>query len=139
MEASANVAEQVDRARQFLRDIRDMLARHPVASKHSSLQLHERRELHVSVLRMSGTVDGLPVELRVHIPDHEPQRPRLEYSPLLVRMRAGQLPCVSASALAAAHDLACATHYPDHEAWHRTLRIAQQQSRLVATLGRGLH
>lgn len=124
------VAAQVDRARQFLRDIRDAVARHPVASKNCEIRLHERRDRTASVLRMSGTVDGVPVQLLVHVDDHAPTRPRIEYSPLLEYLRSGPVMSIGASALAAAHDHACCTHYPESESWQQTVRHAMAQARI---------
>ena len=137
---SANASSQVDRARQFLREIRDGIARHPVASRTSQIELHERRTGSTSVLRMSGTVDGVPVDLHVHVFDDEPLRPRLEYSRTLDLMRMAQVMSAGASAFTAAHDQACSTYFPDCESWQQTLKLAEQESRVLAALARnGLH
>jgi hypothetical protein len=124
-----------DRARQFLRDIRDTVARHPVASQGSAIRLHERREAGMTVLRLSGHLDRMPVELHVRVSDRDPRRPRLEYSPLLERLRSGHVMALGASVFTAAHDQAFRTHYPDSEPWLQTLRMAIEQS--FAALSRG--
>ena len=132
----SEVTAEVNRARQFLRDIRDAIARHPVASKSCEIQLHERGEAETTVLRLSGTLDSIPVELYVRVPDCDPQQPLIEYSRLLGRLRAGHVMGVGASAFIAAHDQAFRTHYPeDSEPWQQTLRIALEQS--FAALCRG--
>jgi hypothetical protein len=137
---SSPALPQVDRARQFLRDIRDAIVSHPVASKTSQIELHERRAGSTSVLRMSGTVEGVPVDLHVHVFDDEPSRPRLEYSRTLDMMRMAQVMGVGASAFTAAHDQACSTLFPESESWQQTLKLAEQESRVLAALARnGLH
>lgn len=133
--AGSEVAAEVNRARQFLRDIRDAIARHPVASKSCEIHLHERGEADTTLLRLSGSLDWIPVELYVRVPDRDPLRPRIEYSALLRRLRSGQAMGVGASVFTAAHDQAFRTHYPDSEPWQQTLRRAVEES--FAALCRG--
>jgi hypothetical protein len=125
----------VDRARQFLRDIRDAVARHPAASQVSEIRLHERREGGITVLRLSGTLDRVPVELHVRLPDRDPRPPHFEYSRALDRLRSAHVMAVGASVFSAAHDQAFHRHYPDSEPWRQTLRAAIEQS--FVALARG--
>ena len=125
----------LDRARQFLRDIRDAVSSHPVASQGSAIRLHERCEQGMTVLRLSGTLDRVPVELYVRVADHDPRQPAIEYSRALERLRRGHVMGVGASVFTAAHDQAFHTHYPDSEPWQQTLRMAIEQS--FAALCRG--
>jgi hypothetical protein len=125
----------LDRARQFLRDIRDAVSRHPVAAQGSEIRLHERREQGMTVLRLSGTLDRIPVELHVRIADRDPRQPNVEYSRALERLRQGRVMGVGASVFTAAHDQAFRTHYPDSEPWQQALRMAVEQS--FAALCRG--
>jgi hypothetical protein len=139
-EPHAALPHPVERARQFLREISEALERHPVACRTSRLQVHERRSGTTSVLRLSGTVDGVPVDLRVHVYDDEPLRPRLEYSRTLDLMRMSQVMGLGASAFTAAHDEACRRHFPQSDSWQQTLKLAAQESRVLAALARnGLH
>lgn len=129
------VDTEVSRARSFLRDIRDAVARHPVASQCSEIALHERRVWGMTVLRLSGTLDGTSVELLVRVPDDNPAEPRLEYSRQLERIRSGRAMNLAASAFSAAHDEACRRHYPNSRSWKDTVRLALEDS--FAALARG--
>lgn len=108
---SARALAEVERARRFLREIRDGVARHPRATHAARIVLQERRDGDVSVLRLSGTLDGVLVDLHIEVPDDEPLRPRLRYSGSLERLRTAAVLGVGASAFAVAHDRAFGTHY----------------------------
>lgn len=84
---SARAQAEVERARRFLRDIRDAITRHPRAARSARIVLQERRADAASVLRLSGTLDGVLVDLHIEVPDDEPLRPRLQYSGSLDRLR----------------------------------------------------
>ena len=124
---SARAQAEVERARRFLRDIRDGIARHPRAVRASRIVLQERRAEAASVLRLSGTLDGVLVDLHIEVPDDEPLRPRLQYSGSLDRLRRAAVMGAGALAFAVAHDRAFAEHYgvePLQDELRRTRREA---------------
>jgi hypothetical protein len=124
---SARALAEIERARRFLREIRDGIARHPRAARCSRIALHERRTDGTAVLRLSGTLDGVLVDLQVEIPDRDPLRPRLRYSGSLDRLRNAAVMGVAASAFAVAHDRAFGAHY-GLEPMQAALRRARAQA-----------
>lgn len=133
--SSDRALAEVERARRFLREIRDGIARHPRAALSSRIVLQERRADGGALLRLSGTLDGVLVDLQVEVPDDDPLRPRLRYSISLERLRTAAVMGVAASAFAVAHDRAFGTHY-GLEPMQADLRRARAQA---AAQGARLH
>ena len=111
MTSSARALAEIERARRFLREIRDGIAGHPRAALSSHIVLRERRTDDAALLRLSGTLDGVLVDLEVEVPDGDPLRPRLRYSSSLERLRSAAVMGIAASAFTVAHDRAFGTHY----------------------------
>lgn len=123
----ASAQPHVERARKFLREIRDAIASHPVASRNSRVQLQERRSGAATVVRMTGTLDGVLVSLLVEIHDSMPQHAQMEYSRSLERLRTAPMMTPAASAFTVVHDRAMQAIYPERETGREALRVALEE------------
>lgn len=137
--APAAAMAHVDKARSFLRQIRDGIAQHPVAARNSQIQLQERRSGAATVLRMSGTLDGVLVSLLVEVHDVMPQHAQMEYSRSLERLRTASMMTPAASAFTVAHDRAILAHYPERETDREAMRLAMEEFTQVAARRAPVH
>lgn len=135
----AAAVTHVERARSFLRQIRDAVGQHPVAARNSRLTLQERRSGAATALRMTGTLDGVLVSLLVEVHDAIPQHAQMEYSRSLERLRTAPMMTPAASAFTVAHDQALQSLYPERETGREALRVALEEKTQAAARRAPMH
>lgn len=135
----AATAVQLDRARQFLREIRDGIEQHALAARNSRVILQERRLDATSTVRLSGVLDGVLVDLQIDIVDDTPLRPRVQYSTSLDRLRSAPVMGPATTAFTVAHDRAWASHYPDALNEQQAADLAIEKYRASSGSGAGVH
>lgn len=135
----AATAAQLERARRFLREIRDGIERHPLGSRNARVILQERRLDNTSTVRLSGVLDGVLVDLQIDVADSAPLTPRVQYSSSLDRLRSAAVMGPATSAFTVAHDLAWSAYYPDALNEQQAADLAIEKYRASTGNGAGVH